>query len=571
MKRILAMAGLVLVNACSDGVTSGDSSDAITTTRDPHAGVFAEWYSGAPPNLPYVVGQQTVFQWADLVKSDGTPDFSALDTALANAPLATTLQINGGRKPAWIYKHVPYAFLSDPSNASSCPSSTWSDNEAGDQINGCTVTPMYWHPAFINAYVSFLQALGTHLHGSTNGKKVVALRQNWNAIGTEHLSVPVAYQTAGAPKWVVPSGVSAGPDWTSARQTAFENTILDAHIDSFRVSGVMKPPVFIRTSLESAVLNAQATGQPAGYTYADYFTDGVLGWFTTGAEMEPRSNGNAASYEAFQQWCASGKTLGLAEPWADAWGNHAGITDVHWATPPQFNYWRVLSDLALGISYELAYGNDLDVASSGTYNGQSVGSTYKDEFAAAFTFANRYAGYAALPGSAPGAWIAFRPQDASLSSYAVADYAQSMKLLNPSATIGLDARNDGTSVPLSMPLGVSSDAYMSIGPSNQRFGSWARKLPVGNQAKLQLASAFETHVNAQTSKTINVTYFDGASGTLTVKTAHKTFTIALTNKKKWLTQPLPMSADFARDSSGADIVLTASGAPITLHMVEVTF
>jgi hypothetical protein len=361
-----------------------------------------------------------------------------------------------------------------------------------------------------------------------------------------------------------------GEDWSTSVQTAYENQLLDAHIADFMQGSVMVPPVFIRTSLESAVLSAHATGQPANFTYADYFKSGVLAWFMTSAEMEPRGGG-AGAYNPFLTYCATGETLGLSESWADAWGNHSGQTDTHWATPPQFFYWRLLSDLQLGISYEEVYGHDLDVALNGQYGGQTT--TYQSEFQAALEFAAKYLGYAARPANAPGAWIAFRPEDAAVSSYGVADYAQFMTLLNPAATTALDARTSGATVPtLSMPEGYPSDPYASIGPYTQRYGSWARKIAQGAAVEVQLSSAFETHLNGKASKLINVTYLDDTPGaSFTIAGGATSQAVTLTGSGTWKTAVLHVAGQFSRASSGADVTVTANHGAITLHMVEVTY
>jgi hypothetical protein len=564
--------GLTLDDAGDAGVRSAAEGSAGAGAV-PSSGIYAEWYSGAPPALPYVVGGQIEIEWGDLEEADGSYNWPALDSLLSAMSLPTTLQINGNKKPSRVYTEVPYAVLSSSANAPECPSSDWSDSEASDtmQVPGsgpgtCLVTPMYWHPVFISEYVALLSAVAQHLHHSSDGVKVIALRQNWDAIGTEHLSIPGAYQSATAAGWIYPSGVAhPGSDWSASVQTAYENQILDAHIQDFMQGAAMVPPVFIRTSLESAVLSAHATGKPAGFTYADYFQSGVLAWFMTSAEMEPRGGGGGA-YNPFLAYCATGDTLGLSESWADAWGNHGGQTDVHWATPPQFVYWRLLSDLQLGISYEDVYGNDLDVALNGQYGGKPT--TYEAEFQAAFQFAAKYLGHAARPASAPGAWIAFRPEDPGVSSYAVADYAEFVTLLNPTATTGLDARTSGAAVPtLSMPEGYPSDPYVSIGPYGQRFGSWARRI-----AELQLASTFETHLNTKADKLVNVTYLDDTAGSsFSVSGGGASQAVTLTGSGKWTTAVLHASGDFARGSSGADVTVKANHGAITLHMVEVTF
>jgi hypothetical protein len=425
---------------------------------------------------------------------------------------------------------------------------------------------MYWHPAFQTLYTNFLTALGKHLHTSGVGAKVVALRQNWNAIGTEHLSVPSAFQSASA--WTDPPGVAHGTDWTSSAQYAFEGTILGAHVSALFVGGKAQPPVFVRTSLESQVLAETA---PGGQTYEELFGAGKLAWFMTSAEMEPRRGGGGA-YNPFLAYAATGNTLGLAEPWANAWGIHSGINDDHWASPPQFLYWRMLSDMQLGISYVDCYGDDLAVAQSAVYGGQPV-PEYQAEFDAAFRFAAKYAGYAGRPAAAPGAFIAFRPLDPAVSNYSVADYAEFVALLDAGATKGIDPRTDGTKgVAIPAPYGVQGNTYYSVGPTTQRFGAWARSIAKGAAVDLQLDASFRSHENAQGTKLVNVTYLDDAPGNaFTVAAAGQSLTVNLTGTGKWRTATLQSRGNFAENASGADIVVTAKTGTITLHMVETTY
>jgi hypothetical protein len=546
----------------SGKTTGSEAGGKAAVQRWPNSGDYAEWYSGATPDLPYVVGGQVVIQWSDLDKTSGY-DWEPLDKALSAVTLPTTLQINATTHPSYVFDKVPYV---DILPCSATPTTWPADAEVGDvdPKTGCFRVAMYWHPAFQPIYTNFLAALADHLHKTSDGAKVVALRQNWNAFGTEHLTVPSDYRSASA--WTRPPGVSEGSDWSAPTQYAYEGAILDAHVSSFFVGGQAEPPVFVRTSLESEVLSEVS---PGGSTYASLFASGKLAWFTTGAEMEPRAGGGGA-YSVFLNYSASGETLGLAEPWANAWGIHTGINDHHWASPPQFLYWRLLSDMQLGISFVDCYGDDLDVALQGIYEGQSV-SEYQPEFDAAFRFASKYAGYAGRAAAAPGAFIAFRPLDPAVTHYDVADYAEFISLLDPGATTGVDAR-DGKGVAIAPPYGVEGNTYFSIGPTDQRFGAWARSLSAGAAAELALDSTFRTHENAQLDKIVNVTYLDDVSGhAFAVAAAGQSLTVTLKGTGKWETATLRSTGSFAPSASGADVVVTAKTGKITLHMVEATY
>ena len=116
---------------------------------------------------------------------------------------------------------------------------------------------------------------------------------------------------------------------------------------------------------------------------------GQVGWFHTSSEMEPRAysanhgnnTGDSPQYETFSRDCA--KTVCYAEPWADAWGYHGGKPDARWCSPPQWVYWRLLSDLRMGVSNIALYGNDASVAADGMHMGHAVGPRYQHEFNAA--------------------------------------------------------------------------------------------------------------------------------------------------------------------------------------------
>ncbi|MBC8872823.1 MAG: hypothetical protein H8E44_25600 [Planctomycetes bacterium] len=116
-----------------------------------------------------------------------------------------------------------------------------------------------------------------------------------------------------------------------------------------------------------------------------------MSWFHTSSEVEPRSAGTKQRYLRFYRDCRSGKTTAYAEPWASCWGHHGGKTDDRWCSPPQWMYWRLLSDLNCGVSHIAIYANDLGVAIDGTY--RQGGRVYDDgnriyqrEFDAAIRF-----------------------------------------------------------------------------------------------------------------------------------------------------------------------------------------
>lgn len=286
----------------------------------------------------------------------------------------------------------------------------------------------------------------------------------------------------------MPKGVIAAPPFdgsTGATCTVLKYTtaVFAAHADSFVGTPVR---LLARNNLKQEIRSAVITGPAARFgvkTYGELMSTGLVGWFHTSSEMEPRSynaydiNGDSGQYETFARDCA--KTVCYAEPWADAWGYH-GRQDARWCTPPQWEYWRLLSDLQMGVSNIALYGNDVSVAADGVHMGNQVGVRYQSEFRAAMKFAAKYVGHWATPETSPGAWVAFRESVSVLGGYNmnVTDYEFHVRLLNKAeATVGLDARTSGVPVPVVDNRTRANQS--SIGNPDSRYGAWARKLKVG--------------------------------------------------------------------------------------------
>jgi hypothetical protein len=516
------------------------------------SGLYAVWYSNSPGtlSLPYLSGSQVVVNWGSLQTGPSTYDWTPLDSAMAAETRIFTVQVNGAMKPAFLFNLVPRT-------------PNWGNTQAGDPLG----ILMYWHPVYMGAYTNFLAALASHLSASPYRSNILGLRMNFNAVGTEQIDVPAANRRAST--WIVPPGASNGPDWTAEISQNYEKTVIDAHIAGF---GAI--PVFARITLDPAILTQQATDQPGGFTYADYFKQSKLGLLYTGGAPEiPLFQSVATLYAMYVDYLEPGLTVGYTEPVSDAWGvaGNPASPLPHWSTPPQWNYWRLLSDLALGVSDIALYGEDLTVALAATHLGRNVGSDYQLEFDQAFQFAARHAGYHADPQNAPGAWIAFRE---SITNYPrsayrqLTDYKRFLTLLNPQNTVGLDARRDGVAVPLVANRTAVNE--QSIGPYNSRFGAWARSLPAGATAELQLDSNFADSVNNLSGATIGITYLDDVANASFITTfGVQSVTTTLGASGQWQTVTIPVTSAFAQDSSGGHIAIQTIGAAITFHMVDV--
>jgi len=273
--------------------------------------------------------------------------------------------------------------------------------------------------------------------------------------------------------------------------------------------------------------------------FLDRFENGDLCWFHTSTEAQPRSKGVETQYQTFIDYCRSGKTLEYAECWADAWGYH-GRKDDRWCSPPQWNYWRLLADLHCGVSFIAVYGNDLAVALTGRHPREEAG-RYQDEFNSAFEFAARYAGFHASPGQSPGAWAAFREGE-----FLQGNYNFLMRRL-PDRT----------------------EELKNIGPEDQRYGAWARRLPPRENLRLVLDNAFARSLSRDKAE-LRVVYFDGAASAFRVAAAGREVTQSLAGSGRWQKVSLVLARpSFTRDRNGSDIVIQNGDGELILHMVEV--
>jgi hypothetical protein len=518
------------------------------------SGLYGVWYANHPQvlSLPYLSGGQVMVQWRDIETGPATYNWDKLDSALAAGGKSFSVQVNGNSKPAFLFSLVPCT-------------PNWGDGSASD-----SKLLMYWHPTFVNTYTAFVEKLAEHLKASPYRSSFLGVRMNFNPIGTEHMNVPPAHQKAST--WTVPEGVANGPDWSTEISQSYELRVVDAFINAFGTSS-SSIHLFLRANTDPWVLTHHAAGQPPGFLYQDYFRQGTFQLMMTGSELEPRSVANTGEYEMYLKYALPGLTVGYAEPMADAWGGHGGKTDPRWCTPPQWNYWRLLSDLNMGVSNIALYGDDLSVAHSATRKGLTVGADYQAEFDQAFRFAARYAGHHSDAAAAPGAWIAFRQSDKNLpaSDYnaRVTDYRQYLVLLNPEDTVPLNARKNGVSAPVIANRTVSGE--YTIGPYNQRFGAWARSIAAGRKAELQMDKTFLAAVNSTAGAAVNVTYLDnGAGASFTTSFGTQAVVTKLSNSGLWQTRTIPVTSKFVANAKAGHIAITSAGGAVIFHMVEVT-
>jgi hypothetical protein len=500
-----------------------DENPALPSAKNV-SGLYAVWYTKYPEvlNLPYVIGGQLYVQWATIEPEEGMYDFSSVDKQLADyskSGIKTTIQVNGDMKPVWLFKRVPYH-----------------PDKLSVQVGNSQGTLMYWHPTFIKAYLDMLSTFADHLKTSPYLSSLVAIRQNFDAIGTEQLNVPVAQQPL--IQWIVPPGVAQGPQWSQTISADYQNKVMDAYIKDFSDWIFILVRATIADSLASK--------------YRSLFDSGKLGWFQTGSEAEPRSQGESAVLHYVDD-CRTGKTIGYAEPMADAWGWHGTQQEKYWASPPQWNYWRLLNDLNAGVSMIAVYGTDLEVAYNGSYSRDSAAARFQQEFKDAFLFAAKYAGYITKPEESPGAWIAFR--------YSDQNRIQKVMPYN---------RYTGDYTFLMDRLPDKTTTQTNIGPDEQRYGAWARLLPAGESLRLVLNDSFASSLEGKKS-VLHVTYLDSGQSSFTITVGGQIFKTSLTGTGKWLVADFPLvQTRLVKDDNGAHISIRTSEADIYFHMIELT-
>lgn len=521
---------------------------SLSSAREPNAGIYGVWVNkDALLDQPYMAGTQVVVQWRDVEpNAEGSYVWTKMDNDMASfvgRGLSVTIQINGNRKPDWLFDVCPY----NPD--------VWSDQVSDSG------TLMYWHPTHKRAYLNMIAAFAAHLRASALRTHVVGVRMNYNCIGTEPTNIPANRQDQ-ADGWIKPPGC---PDWgqwpwTGAIGSNYVTDVMTTYEAEFKKEPRMR--VMCRTGSHDKLLTLFPTS----------FNAGDLGWFTTAAEGSPREDWCNTQYGMFQNDCLTGETLGYTESWGDSWGHHNGLSEDYYTitdaikyrmSPPQENYWRILWDLSVGVSCIAVYGRDLEIAYTGffptnlalepspfPYRTGDCSAYYKDDFLAAFQFGAKYAGYHADPAGSPGAWIAFRYGQYNTTSDG--DFKFHLSRVTP----------DNTTYP--QPYGTT------VGSFDDRFGAHARFLPASQSMNLVLNSAFLTSLSAQEA-VITTTYLDEGTGTLAVIAGGETFSATLGNTGQWKTLAGTVSgAALTPNGQGGHIRLNATGQQVTLHMVEVT-
>jgi hypothetical protein len=448
--------------------------------------------------LPFVRAGYVAAEWAEINPAPGKFDFSVLERELAryeSLGKRATIMVRGGAKPGFLFEEVPYH-----------------PQALSKQVNDKRGTLQYWHPSYRAHHQAMLQAFSDFLKTTEYRDSVFSVRQTLNAVGTEHAGIKKRDRDPG--QWYTPVGVEFVP-YSKDRNADYKKWVSQAYYDLFA-------PDFL-VLVRSVLLTSESADLPKQVLQA--IEDGRVGLLHTSSQPEPISRSTEKKYLVHRRYGRNGNTPIYAEPFSSSTKGSRGEQP-----PAQWNYWRILSDLDAGVSYLAVYGKDLEA--------------YRQpEYADAFLFANRYAGYqtARRAASSPGAWIAFREGGRFLQG----DYSFLMSRLD----------------------GDANEALTAVGPDWQRFGAWARRIPAGGRMRLRLEQNIAASL-ADQSLVLRVTYFDSFSPSFDVSLGNGT----VENFKGgangiWKTVQMPVAPTESWKDSTVDITISAD-TDVTLHMVE---
>lgn len=519
MKHIFSTTLLAL------GCLAARAQSEANVAPSPQRGLYAIWYNNDKTllDMPVIRGGQIIVQWADVEPAQGRYDFGAIDEGLkefARSGKLTTVQVNGNEKPKWLYGVVPHH-----------------PDAISHQIRDAEGTLMYWHPAFMQAYLAFVKAYADHLKASPYLSALAGVRMNFNALGTEHFPIPDDKKSLD--QWITPKGVAAGVEWTPQLAEAYQNVVMDEFIRDF--SGIR---ILLRNNITDEMLAK----------YRKDFEQGRLMLFHTSSEMEPRGIKLEHNYHLFYEFARSGQTLAYAEPWASAWGEHGNQVDARWTGPAQWTYWRLLFDLHCGVAMPAVYANDLKVAQLGQRRKGTDARQYQAEFLKSLRFTARYAGYHASPEVAPGAWLAFRHNEKNrMTNNAIAEFTGNYSFL-------MQQVGGAT---------LQWEDLVNVGDTTQRFGAWAEVLPAGQWVGVAMSPLFTRSLEGKPS-VLRLVYLDKGTRCFTVRFAGQTQTVPLGGSNRWKTVEWPLAAThYTTDADGAQVRIETGADDLTLHLVNV--
>jgi hypothetical protein len=465
---------------------------AIAQVSPDEWGLHRTWGKRSLDLRPDVKGGVFTAEWKDVNPAPGKFDFSVFDGELSRVNSigkVVMLAVRGKFKPDFLFNEVPYH-----------------PEQLSRGVHDPKGTLQFWHPNYEKRFIELLTAFAAYLEKSPNSSAVYSIRQTVNALGTEDSWLDPAKRSED--QWIVPEGVSFVP-YSDEEKLAYNKLVSQTYYDLFASDYLL----FVRSTLMEknvppVVLRA--------------IEEGRVGLLHTSSRPEPLDRNVERKYKLHKKYGRDGATPVYTEAYSTAFRGDQ--------LPAQWTYWRILSDLHVGVTFVAVYGSDIE-------NGTDM------EFQSAFDFANKYAGYqtGSAASMSPGGWVALREG----GQYLQGDYSFLMSRMTGDANVALTG----------------------VGPDWQKYGMWARKISTGGRMRFQLDDRLANSMRSGDT-IVRVTYFNSRSPKFVVETPASNLAVNGGATGTWKTIELAVPADEFAGNSGADITLRAQ-TDVTFHMVEV--
>ena len=503
-----------------------------STADNPYGGINAIWYSNSSPdsvlNSQWVDSGQAKVEWRGVEPSDGNYDWSTLDTRIQQSTsrgLKTTIQLNGERKPDWLFNVVPYCTV-----------------KLSHQVGDPQGTLAYWHSRYRQEYLDVIAALAAHLKANYTEDQILAVRLSYLEVGTEHsLSGAGECGSAGG-SWITPSGVT----WEAFNESGYRDSVRLAYFNGLSSTGPGNPGFTTLLRNTSSYTGILANG----------LNNGIAGIFQTGLEIQPRFTGDEQGrYGVFEDYCINSNAKNcLAETWADSDGFRGANNsqrDYRGYPPVSWNYWSILAGLEKGVDWLGIYAEDIEYANAGN-----------QEYIGAFDFARKYAGYADKPTESPGAWLAFREGKFNKGDYNFLASKTSDPDFTPRDRCGTNYVYKGSVTQ----TGQTCSPGTALVNANQRYDGWSRRLAANTSVSLTFNQDFINSLNGE-DVNVNVVYGQtSGTGSWSLSCFGNTQTVNMTNTGNWATRSYTIPTPTTTGQNTC--TLSTTGAAVDFHMVE---
>jgi hypothetical protein len=462
-----------------------------------------------------------------------------------------TVQVNSPHKPTWIY--------ASGTGVQKCGTQR-------QQLGATMVSvdiPMYWRPngtlntSYFTMMSTMLGSLVKAIGTSPSRASVSGVRASPNLVGTEFRVADPKQVVIGGPISLVNPRCAAQKVWTPAignQAYAYVMTTYYKLLEAGGIRPILRETAFTNLGTSTLDPNLYLTPRP-----------GVIQPWYFATSSSPDSHSEAKDPFDYA-WARTGQAIAYDE---------AVQASSAFQNPVSWNYWDVLMNLDRGTSYIAMFAKDIANAQT------------NPEYAAAYSFADTYAGYNS-PGDAavsPGAWLALAPNpgeivgaptrsltNGDLSMFMSEDVTDGSVERDSLGRMAKNCVNDSSK--------LCAGVHM-LGSPTQRFGRWARETdgPLHPSILLNLDSTFLGSMPSDGTAEAYVTYLDCGTGTWQLNWGGgssavftKDGSATCTSKTdQWVTAgpiAVPVSQITGTVNGDDDFGLTTSGGDTIFHMLE---